>query len=299
MHVLKWSFADRIVRSPDDPAVDPAAADPSAVAALAAEPAALDPAPEPAADPTPAADPAPQPAPAPRAEPKMVPLRVLQERVGEETTKRQAAEQRAQQAEERNRSFEEIVARLRSQQPAADPAVQPTPRAAEPAATVTEDAVRAEAQRQILERDLGEVSQTGLAKYGQDWVNAINALNSYGANSIDFVARVMDIDKSRTHEIMFDIAQDPERAVQLAKMTPTRQIAEITRMIMAKEAPAQDPKPAAEPKPAISRAPAPAPRMAPAVASAPEVDPTTPEGNDKLDDKAWEAWYKKTYLKRA
>lgn len=72
---------------------------------------------------------------------------------------------------------------------------------------------------------------------------------------------------------------------------------------MATAAPAADvkpaPKPAAAeaPKPALSRAPAPKPAIAPH-AAAPEVDPTTPEGNDKMDDKQWEAWYRAKYIKR-
>ena len=73
------------------------------------EPLTPDPAINPApAEPSVAADPAPSPAPTPEPPaPTMVPLRVLQERVGEETNRRQAAEQRAEQATARAREFED------------------------------------------------------------------------------------------------------------------------------------------------------------------------------------------------
>jgi hypothetical protein len=112
----------------------------------------------------------------------------------------------------------------------------------------------------------------------------------------------MEIDQSKAHDIMFQIAQDGELAVRLTRMSPTKRIAEITRMVMAQAAPAdQKPaevKPAAEAKPAISRAPAPKPAIAPH-AAAPEVNPETAEGNEKMSDKQWEEWYKGKYLKRA
>ena len=293
MHILKWSFEDRIAWSPDDPAALEVPVDPPV---LETDPPAADP-PAPVAEDPPAP---PAPAPAPPPAPKMVPLRVLQERVGEETTKRQAAERAAAEAEERARNYQEIVERLRAAQPPADPAAAAAHRAPAAQAPLTENAIREEAQRQILQRDLSDISQAGLNAYGQEWANAVNSLNSYGANSVEFVSNVMEIDKAKTHEVMFALAQDPEKAVSLARMTPARRISEITRMIdtMAKESAPAPAAPAAPPKPAISRAPAPPPQPRP-LAPSPEVDPMTADGNEKMSDAEWERWYKNKYQKRA
>jgi hypothetical protein len=85
-------------------------------------------------------------------------------------------------------------------------------------------------------------------------------------------------------------------------MDPRRRTVELTRMSMATAAPAADAKPAPKPAPAaevkpLSRAPTPKPAIAPH-AAAPEVDPTTPEGNEKMSDAQFEAWYKSKYMKR-
>jgi hypothetical protein len=286
--MMQKYLLSNVFRAPDDPVADPAV-DPAVVV----DPAAVDPA---VADP-PAAPVQPQPA--------MVPLRVMQERVGEETTKRQAAEEAARVAIERARSFEEITKRLQADPKATPPAADPTAtRAPAPADPQFQTAVQQEAARQRFNDDVQLVSESGLKTYGAKWTEAITALNAYGANSEEFVSNVMDVDKSKTHDIMFQIAQDGELAVRLTKMAPTRRIAEITRMVMAQTA-AADPKPAvdakpADPKPAaaLSRAPAPKPAIAPH-APAPDIDPRTPDGDAKMDDKEWEAWYKKTYMKRA
>lgn len=289
MNLLRDYFRITL-RSPDDPAAPELELAPAADAPV--EPVAADaPAPDAPIEPEPA------PAPVVTAPPPMVPLRVMQERIGEEASKRQAAEERA-------RSYEEIVKRLQAEpKPAVDPQNPPAPvtRTTVPT-TIDQTAVQQEAARQLLQRDLANVSEAGFKAYGQPWNDAINALNAYGANTPEFVASVIEIDPAKTHEIMFEIAKDPEKAVTLAKMTPTRRVAEITRMVMAKTAvadkPAADPK-VEPPKPtAISRAPAPKPAIAPH-APAPEVDPTTPEGNEKMTDAQWEQWYKGKHYKRS
>lgn len=290
---------------PDDPIIpDPAeVVDPPAPAAVDPAPAAIDPpASDPQPDPAPAADPAPSPQPTAATMPRWG-----WDRLSEETNKRQAAEDRERAAVERANTMEEIARRLQAapKDPADPP--QPAPRAAAPAPASTPDAVQQEAARIVFNRDVQTISDTGFKTYGQRWTDAVGVLNACGANTLDFVASVIDIEPDKAHEIMFQIAQDGERAVSLARMTPTRRAAEITRMIMA-NAPAAadpkpaDPKPAADPapaaKPALSRAPAPKPAIAPHAAAA-DVDPTTPEGNDKLDDKQFEAWYKGKYMKRS
>lgn len=288
MHVLNKyllsSVASFIPRSPDDPVADePAVVDPVAVDP---DPAAVDPvAADPAAPDPSAADPAP-------AEPRSQPPKWALERIGEETAKRQAAEERERVAVERANTLEEITRRLQ----AADPAKPVEP--VRPAG-LDQNAVQEEAERLLFRRDVENVSTAGGVAYGAKWVEAINLLNQAGANTDQFVKNVMDIDQAKAHEIMFQIAQDGERAVALARMTSTKRIAEITRMVMAQAAP--DAKPAAA-APALSRAPAPKPAMAPH-APAPDVNPITPEGDAKMNDKQWNEWFQreghKTLFQRA
>jgi hypothetical protein len=292
MKLLSNYDLSSILRSPDEPAA-PAADAPEP--ALVADPAPAADAPEPAAD-EPAADPAPAAVvpPAPKAE---VPKWAL-ERIGEETSKRQAAETQARAAAQRAQDAEELARRLQAKEtaPAADTTARRTETAAAP-----DTAVEAKAAELLFQRDLQTVSQAGASAYGQKWDQAVKALDAYGANSLEFVANVMDIDRSKAHDIMFEIAQDGEKAVALARMTPTRRIAEITRMIMAQAAPAADtktePEPKAEPKSAISKAPAPKPAIA-GRAPEPEVNPMTPEGDAKMSDAQFESWYKAKYWKK-
>lgn len=276
MHLFQKYLLSNVYRSPDEPATpDPAiVVDPIVAEPVAVEPAAGDP---------PVVDPGDAPKPVvPSGAPKWA-----LERIGEETSKRQAAEEAARVATDRANSLEEITRRLQAGKSDAPPVV-PAARAPDG----HQDAVRQEAAQLVFAQNAQKVSDTGLAAYGPRWTDAVNTLNALGANSVEFVSSVMEIDPAKTHEIMFNIAQDPEVAASLAKMTPTARIAKITRMVMT--AAVAEPKPDVKPdvKPiAISRAPAPKPALAPH-AAAPDIDPRTPEGNEKMDDKAWEQWAK-------
>lgn len=294
MQLFKQYLLSNVYRSPDDPAAaepDPAAVDPAA----SADPAAGDP-PEPVA-----AEPAAKP------QLQTVPLKVMLERVGEETSKRQAFERKAAEAEQRAAAAEDLARRLQAAKPG-DPAPA-APR--QPAPAIDSNAVRQEAEQLVFAQNAQRVSDNGQSAYGAKWNDAVATLNAVGANSSEFVGSVMEIAEGRAHEIMFNIAQDAEKAASLAKMSLSRRIAEITRMVdMVTKA--ADPKPAdpkpADPKPAdpkpdakpaqISRAPAPKPVLQPQGAAA-DVDPTTPEGDAKLEDKDWEKWYKDKYYKKS
>lgn len=282
--------------TPDDPA-------PEEVPEVPVVEAVADPAPEPEVAAADLVDPPNDPAP-PEPPPPPSPLpRWMQERLGEETTKRQHAEQAARVAIERANSLEEITRRLQAAgtPPPADPARPPEPpRPAEPtrpaAPAGVDPAAVALAEQQIMLRN---INTAGEKEYGPKWGDAVNALNAFDANTVEFVMAVAEVDPARAHEIMFNIAQDGERAISLVRMSPIKRIAEITRMTMAQPAPKDAAKPAEPPKPApVSRAPAPKPAIAPHAAS-PEVDPRTPEGNEKMSAAQWNEWYAKTYLKRA
>lgn len=284
---FKQHLLSNVCRSPDDPA----APEPEAVAEA--------PAPD---ETTPAEQPdaaqlEPQAEPVAQAPASTAPKWAL-ERIGEETSKRQAAEQAAREAIERANTFEEITRRLQAagkdgQQPAerTSPAPQPT---------ASDDAeIDRRAEHKLFVRDVDAMRQEGLKSYGAQFMEAIQALNAVGAANDDFVAQVLAVDKANAHSLINGLAHDLEKAASLVRMDPARRIAELTRMSMAQAAatPKTEAKPAPEPKPALSRAPAPKPSIAP-LAAAPEVDPTTPEGNDKMSDRQFEDWYKSKYIKR-
>lgn len=275
MRLLDRYLLSSVPRSPDDPAA-PEAEVAEAVADVVGDP--------PAADPAPADPPEPQPEPVAETAPKW-----MIGRLHEETNRRQEAERATRSAVERAQNLEEIVRRMQAQgtDPAkpAEPARVEAPRqpgGPDPAA------VQAARQQLMLETVIG----AGMQQFGPKWDEAVKALELFDANTIDFVSGVFEVDPQKTHEILFNIAQDGERAVALARMSPTKRIAEITRMVMAQAAPKEPAKPAEPPKAPISRAPAPKPVLAP-VAAAPEIDPRTPEGNEKMSsDKDWERWFK-------
>ena len=239
----------------------------------------------------------------------MVPLRILQERVGEETNKRQAFEQRATQAEQRAADLQAILDRMQAER-SADPANPTLPPRAQTAPTAQRQtagpefdaAVKAQAQHDRFVADTVDVRSAGEAKF-PDFVDTLHILTAIGATTDEFLSDLLAVDKSGAHEILDKLAKDAEKAASLVRMEPRRRIAELTRMSDALKPAAADPavvaaaaaKPAASPQ---SRAPAPKPIIVPQ-AAAPEVDPTTAEGNEKMSDAQFEQWYKGKYYKRA
>lgn len=208
----------------------------------------------------------------------------------------------------KNRDLEAEIERLRreaadaralaerlSSQPN-DPATPPAPRATPATPAANDDAdVDRRAAAIVLNRDLRNVSESGVRAYGKNWDNAVNALDAYGVNTPDFLSSVMEISSApgmkSTHEIMFDIAQDGEKAVALAAMTPARRISEITRMAMAASATAtttETPAPVVPPKPApktVSKAPPPAPAVTPSASKV--VDWRQDESSDAEFDRGF------------
>jgi hypothetical protein len=288
MNILRHlDFNSVICRSPDDPAAapEPVIVEP---APLAAEPPAPEPAPEPVIV-EPALEPAPA-APLAAEQPPTIPVKTFQRVVAEVREDRRQADARAQAAEQRAADLQAIIDRMQ-----ADPAAAPAPRAApaEPASraapTDFQAAVRAQAAKDRLYEDTLAVRATGESKF-PDFNQSLGILTAIGATNDDFVSDLLAVDKEGAHIILDILAKDPEKAASLVTMDSRRRIAELTRMTVAPAAAAPQPAPAPA-APAISRAPAPAPRIAP-VAQAQEVDPTTPDGNDKMSDAQWEKWAK-------
>jgi hypothetical protein len=99
---------------------------------------------------------------------------------------------------------------------------------------------------------------------------------------------VIAADPVNAHKIIFTLAKDPERAAELANMDMRQRTAELTRMSMAEQAKTPPAAKAAEPAPAAPKTPvskAPAPTVvARTNADVGEVDPATPDGNEKMTD---------------
>jgi hypothetical protein len=244
----------------------------------------------------------------------MVPLRVLQQRVGEESSKRQAFEQRATAAETKAANLQAIIDRMQAENrtppdPNAPPR-QPEPAARAPAAEQPDmaEAVRREVDSREATRTLSGVIGKGVQEFTKaEWDEKMGILGSLVTDDAALVAFAQDViavDPENAHRIIFELANDPGKAADLASMNVRQRTAELTRMSMteqAKNPPAAKVADPAPPAPKVPVSKVPAPVAVPRAHAEPgEIDPTTPEGNDKLDDKAWEKWYKdKHYGKRA
>jgi len=194
----------------------------------------------------------PEPAPPPN-KPVMVPVAVVadlrEKKRGLEST-----------LEQRDRELSEAKAMIeRLQQKPDDKAPVYTP--PKPVAP-TDDVERAAAQM-IVNRDIARVNEQGMRAYSGQWNDTVSALTAFGVNTPDFLVDVIEIDPANAHKIMHDIAQDGERAVQLASMSKARRIAEIAKMTVepvrapdGKFAPKEPPK-------QVSKAPAPPPPVTP------------------------------------
>jgi len=292
MNILRHLYLNSVFRAPDDP-VAPEPVAPEATSALASE---ASPEPQPELQPEPAPAPAPQPEPTPAAE-RTIPIKTFERVVAEVRGERRQERAAREAAEQRAADLQAIIDRL---QAGGDPAAAAAA-AARPAAPVAptpgqrpadfDAAVKAQAAKDRLYEDTLVVRSAGEAKF-PDFNQSLGILTAIGATNDDFVSDLLAVDKGAAHEIIDRLAKDPEKAASLVTMDSRRRIAELTRMADAIKPEA--PKPAEPAKPAapvVSRAPAPAPRMAP-VAPAAEIDPRTPEGNEKMSDAQWEKWAK-------
>jgi hypothetical protein len=301
MNITRHLYLSTAVRAPDEPAATPVGdAPPPEVAEVVTEaPAAVDP-------PAPGPEPAPPPAPAPAPQ-TMVPLRVLQQRVGEESNKRQAVERRATEAETKAANLQAIIDRLQAERqaaPGADPTPAPAPRAPAPVEQPDiAEAVRREVDSREVTKSINDVIGKGVAEYTQaQWDEKSNILAALGAATPEFVQDVIAVDPANAHRIIFALAEDPGKAADLASMNVRQRTAELTRMSMAEQAknpPAAkiDPAPAPAPKTPVSKAPAPT-AVTRTNADVGEVDPTTPEGDAKMSDAQWSAWFKEHGAKK-
>jgi hypothetical protein len=216
-------------------------------------------------------------------------------RISKEAAERRAAEDRATAAERRANEAEALAARLAGQgAKVGDPPITPAPVTQSDAQRQAE--IRAEAQNQRFYEDTVEVRNRGMAANGQAFTEALNVLGALGfTSSNEAVADVIAAaGKDNAHQMLIDLAKDPEKAVALTNMTPRQRIAELTRMSIAK--PVETAVSAVAPPAAtktVSKAPAPPP---PVQTSATKVKDAY---SDDMDDDEFTACWKERMAKRS
>ena len=216
-------------------------------------------------------------------------------RISKEANERRAAEERATAAERRANEAEALAARLAATAPKGDAA--PLPPARTESDSDRQAAIRAEAQNQRFYEDTVEVRNRGMAANGQAFTEALNVLGALGfTSSNEAVADVIAAaGKDNAHQMLIDLAKDPEKAVALTNMTPRQRIAELTRMSIAKpveQAASAVAAAVAAPK-TVSKAPAPAPAVQ---TSATKVKDAY---SDDMDDDEFTACWKERMEKRS
>lgn len=284
MSILRHLYLSTACRAPDEPAIP----EPEVIAPVAEV---IAPEPEPQPEPEPAPEPVvAEVKPEPKPESATIPRSIFQKVVAEVRGEKRQVQTELEAANQRTADLQAIIERMQAGE---KPETRPAPAPAAP--QDFNAAVKAEAAKQKLYDDTMAVRTAGESEF-TDFGDSLQVLNAIGATNDDFVADLLAVDKAGAHKLLDKLAKDPEKAASLVGMDSRRRIAELTRMA---DAPKTEVKPIAEaPKPAISKAPAPKPAISPLAAAA-DVDPTTPEGNEKLSDVQWEKWYKAKYQKTA
>ena len=217
-------------------------------------------------------------------------------RISKEANERRAAEDRAVAAERRANEAEALAARLAGQgAKAGDPPASVAPATQSDAQRQAE--IRVEAQNQRFYEDTVDVRNRGMAANGQAFTEALNVLGALGfTSSNDAVADLIAAaGKDNAHQMLIDLAKDPEKAVALTNMTPRQRIAELTRMSITKpveQAASAVAAPVAAQK-TVSKAPAPAPAVQ---TSATKVKDAY---SDDMDDDEFTACWKERMAKRS
>jgi hypothetical protein len=231
--------------------------------------------------------------------PRMVPVDVL---VREVTPLRAKNRELESALDEHRRQLAEargLLERFQRAPNGADPNASPAPAPRPTEQGYSQQDIDRRAAELNFQRDASAVSEAGNRAYGQRWADSINILGSFNLNTADFISAVMDVaGRDKTHEIVNEIAQNPETAATLASMTPTRRIAELTRMAERMTTKAATPAtsvpvaPAAAPAKNVSKAPPPAPSV---TANAGQV---VDWRSDKASDEDFSKGWNERYLRR-
>lgn len=240
------------------------------------------------APPAAAAEPA-EAEPAASPEPEtMIPVATFVREVTPLRAKAREAEERAARAERELQAAKDMLAR-RSPATAADqPATTPPAAVPVPPAADFQAAVRAEAAQQRLVEDVFSINVAGARQFGTVWNERVNALASYGADTYDFMADVLAVDRANAHVILDEIARRPDLGMSLAGMPSRQRVVELAKMSAAKSAAPAITEPAkpATPAKAISKAPPPPPALEPS--STKVVDWRSDDASDADFSRGWE-----------
>lgn len=161
---------------------------------------------------------------------RMVPLELMTRELTPLRSKLRESEAALTEHRRQIQEYQELIKQLRGgQQGQGDPGQQT--RTQQPAPQVDAEIERRAAQL-AFERDTKRISATGINAFGAEaWLNTCGVMDSLGLNSPDFIATIMDVaGTDQTHHVFAAIAKDPERASELAGMTPLRRAAEISRI---------------------------------------------------------------------
>jgi hypothetical protein len=244
--------------------------------------------------PTPPAEAPSEPAPQ---GPRMVPVDVLVREVTPLRAKNRELESALDEHRRRLTAAEDLVKQFQQRNANGDTATTAAPRPTEQG--YSQQDIDRRAAELNFQRDASAVSEAGNRAYGQRWADSINILGSFNLNTADFISAVMDVaGRDKTHEIVNEIAQNPETAATLASMNPTRRIAELTRMAERMTTKAAPPAtsvpvaPAAAPAKTVSKAPPPAPSV---TANAGQV---VDWRSDKASDEDFSKGWNERYLRR-
>lgn len=226
-------------------------------------------------------EPPPEPTPEPiPPKPQMVPVAVVAGLRG----KARELENELAQARRETQEARALAERLTAQQKPED---KEPPRYIPPVPT-DEAEIERKAEYLVFKREVGQVQQRGMEKYGSSFNDTIRALAAVGADNDAFVSQVLAVDSSKAHELLNSLAQDLEKTATLVSMDPNRRIVELTRMATA--TPKVETKVAEEPKvppKVVSKAPPPAPIVEPTTHK--EIDWRSDEASDEEFDKGyWE-----------
>jgi hypothetical protein len=135
------------------------------------------------------------------------------------------------------------------------------------------------AERLRFNDDCNTIFQAGTSEF-KDFPDAVETLNKANVMQDDFLMDVLAADRANAHKVIHELAQNPEKAIQLARMPSRQRLAELVRMTTAaKPAPKRE-----------TAAPPPIKGKVEAVASLDEGDLS-----DTISDDEWSARFDKKY----
>lgn len=245
----------------------------------------------PSPDPPPPAESPPEPA----SPPRMVPVDVLVREVTPLRAKIRETDAALDETRRQLNDARQLLERFQ-RQPGTDPNAAPAPAQRSTEQVYSQQDIDRRATELNFQRDAQAVKDAGAKSYGDRWDGYVNILASLGLDTMEFVSSIMDVaGRDKTHEVVHEIVQDPVAAAALARLSPVRRIAELTRMaerMTNKSAAPATSASAAPPAKTVSKAPPPAPRVES------NAGQMTDWRSDKASDDEFSKGWNERYLRR-